>query len=114
MCCNSVGNKNIEMCKIDISIASEPILTVRILQLIVSVVPLLIQNIYLHRIAGLQAAGTVEGSNGFELTKAAGMIDVHGIVELLYLIFLAGLALKCRLTNKGQFRKRIEFPGRSL
>ena len=83
-----------------ISISSEPVLTFGLLLLIILIVPILFQKVRLPGIVGLLLAGTIVGPKGMGFIEAAGVIDVLGIVGLLYLMFLAGLEI-----NLQQFKK---------
>lgn len=83
-----------------ISISSEPVLTFGLLLFIILIVPILFQKIRLPGIVGLLLAGTIVGPMGLGFIEAAGVIDVLGIVGLLYLMFLAGLEI-----NLSQFKK---------
>jgi len=83
-----------------ISISSEPVLTFGLLLFIILIVPILFQKMRLPGIVGLLLAGTIVGPKGLGFIEAAGVIDVLGIVGLLYLMFLAGLEI-----NLSQFKK---------
>jgi Kef-type K+ transport system membrane component KefB len=83
-----------------ISIAEEPILTFAILLLILIFIPLLFRKIKLTGVVGLILAGAVAGPNGLGWIEARGVIDVLGIIGLIYLMFMAGLEL-----NLDRFRK---------
>lgn len=83
-----------------ISISSEPVLTFGLLLFIILIVPILFQKMRLPGIVGLLLAGTIVGPRGMGFIEAAGVIDVLGVVGLLYLMFLAGLEI-----NLGQFKK---------
>jgi Kef-type K+ transport system membrane component KefB len=83
-----------------ISIAEEPILTFGILLLMLIFVPLLFRQFKITGIAGLIIAGAIVGPNGLGLIEARGVIDVLGVVGLLYLMFMAGLEM-----NLNRFEK---------
>lgn len=76
-----------------ISIAEEPVLTIGLLLLLTIIVPLLFRQIKITGIVGLILAGAVFGPNGLNFLEAQGVIDVLGIIGLLYLMFIAGLEM---------------------
>jgi Kef-type K+ transport system membrane component KefB len=83
-----------------ISIAEEPILTLGILLLMMIFVPLLFRQFKITGIVGLILAGAITGPNGLGWIEARGVIDVLGIIGLLYLMFMAGLEM-----NLSRFKK---------
>jgi len=83
-----------------ISIAEEPILTLGILLLMMIFVPLLFRQFKITGVVGLILAGAITGPNGLGWIEARGVIDVLGIIGLLYLMFMAGLEM-----NLSRFKK---------
>lgn len=85
---------------------ADPVLKFLLILLIILAAPLLLNKLRVPHLLGLIIAGAIIGPNGFNLVLRDSSIILSGTAGLLYIMFLAGLAI-----DMGDFKKNS---GKSL